>query len=129
MSLRKPPTMTPALLEANRRNAQRSTGPRTPRDKAQVRFNALKGGSRSRLYQDLRMALLFAPPGAVLGPASFLTPEMARHPLFAAGEEIAIKAESDMWMYFSGANRRTNQLRGKHFLDNQSRNVADNKRL
>jgi hypothetical protein len=129
MSLRKSPTLTPALLEANRRNAQRSTGPRTARGKAQVRFNALKGGSRSRLYRDLRMALLFAPPGAVLGPGRLLTPEMARHPLFAEAEEIAIEAESDMCMQFSGAHRRPARPRGKQFLDNQSRNVADNKRL
>ena len=31
MSLRKSPTLTPALLEANRRNARKSTGPRTAR--------------------------------------------------------------------------------------------------
>ena len=35
---------SPKQLEANRRNAQRSTGPRTPAGKARVKFNALKHG-------------------------------------------------------------------------------------
>ncbi len=35
---------SPKQLEANRRNAQRSTGPRTPTGKARVKFNALKHG-------------------------------------------------------------------------------------
>jgi hypothetical protein len=47
MSLRKSPTMTPARLEANRRNAQKSTGPRTARGKAQSRMSGLKHGGRS----------------------------------------------------------------------------------
>jgi hypothetical protein len=33
MSLRKPPARTPALLAANRANARKSTGPRTPEGK------------------------------------------------------------------------------------------------
>ncbi len=35
---------SPKRLEANRCNAQRSTGPRTPAGKARVKFNALKHG-------------------------------------------------------------------------------------
>ena len=35
-------------LEANRQNAQHSTGPQTPEGKAVVRFNALKHGLRAR---------------------------------------------------------------------------------
>ena len=35
---------TQKQIEANRRNAQHSTGPRTPEGKAAVRFNALKHG-------------------------------------------------------------------------------------
>jgi hypothetical protein len=34
--------------EANRRNAQHSTGPKTPEGKAAVRLNALKYGLRAR---------------------------------------------------------------------------------
>src|SRR5206468_11769557 len=38
------PQISPAQLEANRRNAQKSTGPRTPEGKAVCRQNALKHG-------------------------------------------------------------------------------------
>jgi len=41
-------TVSPAKIEANRRNALKSTGPRTERGKANVRFNALKHGFLSK---------------------------------------------------------------------------------
>ena len=44
MSLRKSPGRTPELLAAARRNAQHSTGPRTPAAKQNTRLNALKHG-------------------------------------------------------------------------------------
>jgi len=44
MSLRRPPTRTPALLAANRANAQKSTGPRTPEGKNRVALSALRHG-------------------------------------------------------------------------------------
>ena len=40
--------ISPKQHQSNRRNAQRSTGPRTPQGKAAVRFNALTFGLRSR---------------------------------------------------------------------------------
>jgi len=43
--LRKSPTLTPRFLEANRKNAQKSTGPRTREGKAVSALNALKHGS------------------------------------------------------------------------------------
>jgi hypothetical protein len=48
MSLRKRPTITPALLAANRANALRSTGPRTAEGKDRIVLNALKDGRHAR---------------------------------------------------------------------------------
>ena len=44
MSLRQSPGLTPELLAAVRRNAQHSTGPRTPAAKENTRMNALRHG-------------------------------------------------------------------------------------
>jgi hypothetical protein len=44
MPLRKSPVRTPALIAANRANARKSTGPRTPCGKARISLNALKHG-------------------------------------------------------------------------------------
>jgi hypothetical protein len=86
--------MTPARLEAHRRSAQKSTGPRTARGKAQWRMNARKNGRRSSLHRQLLIALLNAEPGEIEAAAqSVLTPEQPRHPLFAQELEIAREAE------------------------------------
>jgi len=45
MSLRKSPQLTPELLAATRRNAQHSTGPRSPAAKQNSKLNALKHGA------------------------------------------------------------------------------------
>jgi hypothetical protein len=50
MSLRKSPTRTPAFLAANRANAQKCTGPRTPEAKTRVAFNALRHGLKARSF-------------------------------------------------------------------------------
>jgi len=50
MSLRKSPERTPAFLAAQRRNAQKCTGPKTPKGKVRSSLNALKHG---RFAQDL----------------------------------------------------------------------------
>ena len=63
--LRKSPTRTEAFLAANRRNALKSTGPRTARGKAQTRMNSLRTGFRSRFLHDLYLTLFYAPPYAV----------------------------------------------------------------
>jgi hypothetical protein len=94
MSLRKNP-VTPARLEANRRNSQKSTGPRTARGKSQSRLNRLRGGGRSRLYGDLLQALMDAPPCRVLETAqAVLTPAQMSHPLFANLVETFCQAEA-----------------------------------
>jgi len=88
---------SPARLEANRRNAQKSTGPRTPRGKSQSRLNRLRGGGRSRLYQEFLLALADSPPGAIDETArAALTPAQAAHPLFAPLLEIFTKSEGDV---------------------------------
>ena len=48
MSLRKSPTRTPAFLAANRLNAQKCSGPKTPAGKARSSLNALKHGRYAR---------------------------------------------------------------------------------
>jgi hypothetical protein len=94
MSLRKNP-MTPARLQANRRNSQKSTGPRSARGKSQSRMNRLRRGGRSRLYGDLLQALMDAPPCAVLQTArAILTPAQMAHPLFSDLVGIFCQAES-----------------------------------
>ena len=117
MSLRKSPTMTPALLAANRRNAQRSTGPRTERGKRQSRMNGLRKGGRSPMYRDLLLALHYAPPGAIEETArAVLTPEQAAHPLFAASVEIARQAEIEVFEGWMRAWERR-ETRGPQILD------------
>ena len=101
MSLRRSPTLTPALLEANRRNARKSTGPRTARGKAQTRMNALRSGERSRLRRDLWVALLNAPPGRVEGwVQALMTPEMAWNQHLREVAEILIQAERETGQQF-----------------------------
>jgi len=94
MSLRKSPTLTPARIEANRRNAMKSTGPRTARGKGQSRMNSLRTGVRSRFMHDLYLMLLDAPACAVDRVArTILTPEQAMHPLFADALDLFRETE------------------------------------
>jgi hypothetical protein len=94
MSLRKSPTMTPARLEANRRNARKSTGPRTAQGKSYSRLNSLREGNRSALRRDAVLAFLEAPPCSVEDVAlAILTPAQTSHPLFADIVEMARWAE------------------------------------
>lgn len=82
MSLRKPPTLTAARLAANRRNAQRSTGPRTARGKARSRLNGLRHGERSKIESKVMEAILEAPPGRIEeAVAAYISPLEARHPV------------------------------------------------
>jgi hypothetical protein len=100
MLLRKS-TMTPARLAANRRNARKSTGPRTPRGKSQSRLNGLRSGARSRLYNHLLLALLNAPPCAIAKTArAVLTPAQVAHPLFRHLVERLHQAEIEVGLHF-----------------------------
>lgn len=97
MSLRKSPTLTPALLASNRRNAKKSTGPRTARGKAFSRLNRLQEGWRSPEYIDFLMALLDAPPGRVRATAeALLSSKPVIHPLFREIAELSVRVEIDI---------------------------------
>jgi hypothetical protein len=97
MSLRKSPTLTPALLAANRHNAKKSTGPRTARGKAWSRLNRLRHGARSPEYINFLNALLDAQPGRVAVRAQALLQSQAvLHPLFSEIAELSIQAEIDI---------------------------------
>jgi hypothetical protein len=117
MSLRKSPTLTPALLAANRRNARKSTGPRTARGKAQARMNALRRGDRSRLRRGLLVSLLNAPPGGVARLAhALLTPEMSVCPLLRQTAEVVIQAEREVAASFHQTYLRQKRMRRESFF-------------
>jgi hypothetical protein len=94
VSLRKSPTRTPALLAANRRNAQKSTGPRTARGKAWSRLNRLKHGGDSPEYQFFLNALLYADPCEVgVTAAALLNSQTVVHPLYREWAELCVETE------------------------------------
>jgi hypothetical protein len=97
MSPCKSPTLAPARIEANRRNAKKSTGPRTARGKSQSQINSLRTGGRSALHQNFFLLLLDAPPCSVDRVARALrTPEQAAHPMFRETVKMFSRAESDV---------------------------------
>jgi hypothetical protein len=127
VSLRKSPCLTPALLASNRRNANKSTGPRTARGKAWSRLNHLRDGWRSPEYLSLITALFNAPPGRVGATAhALLSSKLAIHPLFMEIARICVRAEMDI------GNERRWKMSRKHenripFFCVRSRNVYENK--
>ena len=128
MSLRKPPTMTPARIEANRRNARKSTGPRTTRGKAQARLNGLGKGPRSRFYHDFMMLLMETPPDELDRTArEILTPEEANSRLFKGLLRMIHQADFALVMELRRA-RGFGTPRGEDVCDERSRNVTENKR-
>ena len=107
MSLRKPPIFAPAQLAANRRNARKSTGPRTARGKAWSSLNGLRNGSRSLAYAALLRALLEAPPGAIdRVAAQILTAEQASHPLFSSLVDRCRQVELEVAAEFTRDRQR-----------------------
>jgi len=94
VSLRKSPTLTPALLASNRRNAKKSTGPRTARGKAQSRLNHLQSGMHSPEYINFVAALFNAPACQVeLTAQALLASKPVVHPLFVEAAELAVQTE------------------------------------
>jgi hypothetical protein len=97
MSLRKSPILTPALLASNRRNAKKSTGPRTARGKAWSRLNHLRHGTRSPEYIKFLEALLDAPAGRVgVTAQALLSSKPVLHPLFVELAELSVQTEIDI---------------------------------
>jgi hypothetical protein len=131
MLLRKSPTLTPALLEACRRNAQKSTGPRTAPGKANMRMNALRKGGRSRLWREFAEVLFYAPPGRVEAMVRvMLTSDLARHRLFARHAEIMIEADlpdEERARRWQALWRRKKPKMDCFVFDQQSGNVIENK--
>ena len=129
MSLRKSPALTPALLAACRRNAQKSTGPRTARGKARVRMNALREGGRSQLFRDFLLAVLESPPGGIKAVVrNMLTWDLARQPVFLCWAEMGLQSELPdqerrRWVRWLLRRNRKKQ----HYFFDQSGNLIDNK--
>jgi hypothetical protein len=99
MSLRKSPTLTPALLASNRRNAQKSTGPRTARGKAWSRLNRLRYGGRSTQFLEFFNALHHPPPGparVALVARALLAFQSVQHPLYLEMAELCLQVELDL---------------------------------
>ena len=89
--------MTQARLEANRRNAKRSTGPRTVAGKAWSRMNGLRHGNRSPEFLNVVYALSCANPGAILRVGdSCLTSAQRKHPAYCKLVEVFTEAEIGM---------------------------------
>jgi hypothetical protein len=95
MSLRKSPELTPALLAAARRNAQHSTGPRSPAAKQNVKLNALKHGAYVRdEHRDKTMLALGEDPERL----QTLTEELMS--AYGPGDALYQKQVGDLaWLY------------------------------
>ena len=107
MSLRKSPTLTPALLASNRANAKKSMGPRTAQGKAWSRLNRMRHGGRSTEYIALANALLYARPGRVAETAcALLSCERVQHLLFLELAEASIQAEMGICKESRGTRKR-----------------------
>jgi hypothetical protein len=113
-------------LAANWSNAQKSTGPRTARGKAQSRLNALRTGERSVLLNRVFQALVDAPIYAIDETArAVLTPEQAVHPLFA--QMVALFRALEFGMMAPSERNREGETAAIFFYD-LSLNVIEDKR-
>ncbi len=108
MSLLKPRAITPARLAAHRRDAQKSTGPRTARGKAQSRLNGMRHGFCSPDYRRFRLALFEAPPGYPVAKTvcDLLTPQESCHPVYANLIDVHFEMEMEDRAYTQRVQRR-----------------------
>ncbi len=125
MSLRKSPTLTPALLAANRRNAQKSTGPRTERGKNWSRVNRLRSGLRSRSFRRMMDAVLAAMPGEVRQTArALLPPHLARHPLYIDFVEEIVETDLQLSAEAAVTRPRVERVQKSRFLGGNAGQAA-----
>ena len=125
MSLRMSPTLTPALLAANRRNAQKSTGPRTERGKNWSRVNRLRSGMRSRSFRRMMDAVLAAMPGEVRQTArALLPPHLARHPLYIDFVEEIVETDLQLSAEAAVTRRRFERFQKSRFLGGNAGQAA-----
>jgi hypothetical protein len=97
VSLRKSPTLTPALLDSYRRNARKSTGPRTAQGKARSRLNRFRHGMRSPEYINFFKAQFDAPLGeAGMTAQTLLSSQQVIHPLLMEAAELSMQTEIDI---------------------------------
>ncbi len=107
------------MIEANRRNARRSTGPRTAAGKAHVRINALRHGGRSEILHAGFAAWLtsFLNPCA---PSDELPPPI---PLGRLEDPNGANLKRELEDERLGERRKTKN----HFFDERSRQSVENK--
>ena len=116
MSLRKSPTLTPALLASLRRNAQKYTRPRSAPGKAKSRLNRLRHGRRPREFMALWSALLEAPPGQVVATARrLLASGSLQHPLVLDTMARWIQVEMEMRQERAWLRTEENQKKNSFF--------------
>jgi len=113
MGLIKRRELDPQELEARRRNAWKSTGPRTARGKARVSLNAVKHAERSRSMISFLRLLRIRPyvflhlcrdlraPGEIMEPVqlNFFRRWLAaeRHRLIGKKRDWALNKKADPW--------------------------------
>ena len=114
--------MTEARLEANRRNAKKSTGPRTETGKIRSRMNGFRHGMRSPEYGRLLIALCDAEPGAVLRAEEMLLSVGRRtHPAYIDLVELFVEVESQM--VDPGPSGLLGSIKRRSEVDDRSLNV------
>lgn len=115
MSLVKSRVMTPARWAANRRNSQKSTGPRTTRGKAQSCLNGLRHGHCSVTYRQFWRALFEAPPGTPVATTvrTTLTPEESGHPVYRNLIDVHYEMEVEDRAYTQRGRRRRARQAGR----------------